>query len=398
MLIAQGNCSYMKTMASSEDISKPLKDTDSSFDELLDALTLGAADNKSDEDEPTIGFILPVENPVIMNMQPDELAAYDVNVAQSTPLFNVESTGMAKGPDSNSLISQEYPLDSLALDGQDDAPESGKIDLSQNLIENPVPKEVVLPPIMLTNHTTQALNQEIDKANRLNQEASSSVLSLQSEVVVPTMSRMNNKIDEVNAISVDGEADDYRLELVPLDKEGLAIKEIIPGQNNQHGLIDIGNKGPFQSSTEGNLAGSSNQNPALSKGNPLGNYQPDLEPKFFVHSSGEKANLHIHQKIIGDITASIEMDHNKSSVTLITDNNEVKQLLQNQLSQLKTIFSESNLHLVQANVEDKSSQQGQGHQERQAQNKFENNTHSLDSSKPDHGLMPQQNTLIDTYV
>ncbi len=129
-------------------------------------------------------------------------------------------------------------------------------------------------------------------------------------------------------------------------------------------------------------------------------YQPNIEPKFTVDQSGNKASLRIHQKDIGEITAKIEMNQHSSSVTLIAENAEAKQMIQGQLSQLKAIFNDSNLTLTQASVEEQSSQQDNSQQGQRQAKHHQPGLKTTATHNPDQTLSTarQQQTLIDTYV
>ena len=132
---------------------------------------------------------------------------------------------------------------------------------------------------------------------------------------------------------------------------------------------------------------------------PVSQRLPEQAGHFSLAAHGQyKANLHLNHDDIGHIQAKIEVLDNQSSVTLITDNQDAKMMVQSQLSQLKSSFAEADLNLLQANVEEQSTADKQ-HKENNDHAHYELMPPSV-SLESTPKMMKKQliNTLVDTYV
>lgn len=126
--------------------------------------------------------------------------------------------------------------------------------------------------------------------------------------------------------------------------------------------------------------------------------QQDM-PRFSIDSSADKACLKIQQEQLGEVKAKIEMHHQQSSVTLVVENSEIKQMMQNQLPQLKQWFADADLVLIQANIEEQSQQDSRANQqERSSHNEDERVNGRQNALSLVLGKERKQHSLIDAYV
>lgn len=137
--------------------------------------------------------------------------------------------------------------------------------------------------------------------------------------------------------------------------------------------------------------------PAHSQDKPSSS-QVDM-PRFSVDISGDKAYLKMQQGQLGEVRAKIEIHHHQSSVTLIVDNNELKQMVQNQLPQLKQLFADAEMVLVQANVEEQTRHNTPANRE-ETHPKSEENPVAVQQNALHIVLEKErgQHALIDAYV
>lgn len=114
----------------------------------------------------------------------------------------------------------------------------------------------------------------------------------------------------------------------------------------------------------------------------------------------DKLTLHVNQAELGDITAKIEIIDKQSTVTFITENNETKQILQNNLMDLKERFTHADLQLTQTSIEQQFNQQ----QEKKQQGESPYAHPVVDSLKTTHKKMVKEDSdrshlsVLDTYA
>jgi len=200
----------------------------------------------------------------------------------------------------------------------------------------------------------------------------------------------------------------FTLQLNQLQDDNETFKEIEPvlkekvtmGETTTTHVSNLSlNKSVFHAARDADQISSVKSSAVPSEKTNSLNNETQIAPRFSISKSGNKANLHITQGDLGDITAKIEMNQNSSSVTFITDNAEAKQVIQGQLSQLKSHFTESDLVLIQANVEEQLSNQNQSQKEETTKLNNDPGVVEKEVIGAERKInYTHQQTLIDTYV
>ncbi len=128
-------------------------------------------------------------------------------------------------------------------------------------------------------------------------------------------------------------------------------------------------------------------------------YEIHYEAGMATQAAAQKASLRIHQEGLGQINVKIEMNHQQSSVTLVAESNEAKQVMQAHLPQLKQFFSDANLHLAHANIEQRASQDQSPQQKDQQQpTPFSGGATAELIEVSENATRRRSQSLIDAYV
>lgn len=127
---------------------------------------------------------------------------------------------------------------------------------------------------------------------------------------------------------------------------------------------------------------------------------PANATKYTINQSEHKAELQVHRGDLGLIKAQIKMNQQQSTLTLLTENHEAKQVMSAQLAHLKEIFSDANMVLTEAQVEQRNA--GEGHSggrqhqlDMQASQAADENEASM---PPAENKTHQTSSLIDAYI
>lgn len=138
--------------------------------------------------------------------------------------------------------------------------------------------------------------------------------------------------------------------------------------------------------------------------------QPEYELKVELFSSSSDplakdtyhANIKIYPPELGAMLAKLKVSKNGAELTILTDNNRIKEIVESNLTQLKENFREADINLTKIQV-DVQQQQSHGHEQQNPQQK------TADSQAVQQGLefnsvTPKAKTtvasdsLIDTYA
>ncbi len=116
------------------------------------------------------------------------------------------------------------------------------------------------------------------------------------------------------------------------------------------------------------------------------------------------ANIKIYPPELGSVIAKLKLDKKNAELTIVTENNRVKEVVEANLSQLKQQFQQSDINLTTIHVEVQTSDARQGQQQQQNPQTSDSKMSSNDSNAKNNtnkepATKPQRlNSIIDTYI
>lgn len=140
--------------------------------------------------------------------------------------------------------------------------------------------------------------------------------------------------------------------------------------------------------------------------------QPEYELKIELQSqafdlSGKEvyhANIKIHPPELGAVIAKLKIDKNNAELIIVAENNQVKSIVEANLSQLKESFQKHDINITSVQIDVQNPQSGmsdQSSKEQRAQDSSENKDQAADTRKSETAKKEAKqklNSLIDTYA
>lgn len=137
-------------------------------------------------------------------------------------------------------------------------------------------------------------------------------------------------------------------------------------------------------------------------------FNPLYDLKFDVTSNIENthlkesydATIKIYPPELGFVTAKLKMDKNNVELMILTENNQVKHIIESNLSSLKQYFQQADVTLGQVDVQtrDTTHQQGSSYSDKENTPNFVAENKEYETKQTKLPKNKSENTIIDTYA